>query len=72
MHQLIQYVYDYREDGFMVSLQLLKLDYLAFYVDDDLEPDHARRADKILLQIRSLVADLQKADQEQADREQAR
>ena len=54
MQDLILYVYDYREDPFVQSVHLLKSDYLPYYIAQDIELDHIKRANQILQLITKL------------------
>jgi hypothetical protein len=51
MQDLILYVYDYREDPFVQSIHLLKAEYLPYYVGQDIDIDHIKRANQILQMI---------------------
>ena len=59
MHQLLLYVFDYREDAFMASLQLLKPEYLAFYLEDGIDAEYMARCSQL---VKALLALLDKFD----------
>ena len=54
MQELILYVYDYQQDSFIVSINLLKPDYLSYYIELNIEDEHIRRSDEVLRMISDL------------------
>ena len=54
MKDLVLYVYDFREDPFVLSMQLLKPEYLNYYIGLNIEDDHINRANEILKLISTL------------------
>ena len=54
MNNLILYVYDYREDPFILSLELMKFEYLNYYIDLNIEEDQINRGDAIIKMVLEL------------------
>jgi hypothetical protein len=48
MKDLVLYVYDYREDPFVLTYELIKPEYLTYYINLNIEDDHINRANEIL------------------------
>lgn len=54
MKDLVLYVYDFREDPFVLTYELVKPEYLSYYIGMNIEADHINRANEIL----KLISDL--------------
>lgn len=58
MKDLVSYVYELKEDPFVLSMQLLKPEYLNYYIGLNIEDDHINRANEILKLIEALKRNL--------------
>ena len=56
MKDLVLYVYDFREDPLVLTIELVKPEYLSYYIGLNIEDDHINRANEIL----KLISDLKK------------
>lgn len=56
MKDLVLYVYDFREDPLVLTIELVKPEYLSYYIGLNIEADHINRANEIL----KLISDLKK------------